>query len=432
MSCYTEETLLAYLDREVPELEQKKIQNHLKECQKCSQLLKEWEQLEMTMQGDFGEMLGEEFVLGVMEEIVKQDQHASTDPGKVVPKKRKWAVWKVGSIAASLVLALGTMLFFTSDSFASWVKEFSFLSADVNWEGYKVSEEDAKVAVVDGKQEVTSNGITFRVEEILLDNNRFIMVYSLRKPNGELFPANDQAISPIPYDMDKELVKKREGRGIFDIEWYTKLFEDSYAQVYLTDLNGKVLGSFQGVTPINDTFYAFEANTDSIPTDLPDQMLIKFESDKLLSKSGSWKLEIPLDTRAMKAKTQNNKLEHTFQTSLGPIVLKEIAYSPISTQLQFHYPESTIFAFRERFQYKIVDQNNRIIVAEWNYIQENKTEIGERSEEVGMFMGNGESKQTERVYFKKFPTDVEKLTFIITKVDGKPVDMRVDLPLPKK
>ncbi|MEH7254762.1 DUF4179 domain-containing protein [Neobacillus niacini] len=303
MNCPTIDKLLQYVDNLLTEQELVELSAHLKGCNDCKHIIEELNvEQKLLIETLQTPMLPDDFASTILEQL---------EPYGKQPKKPAWK--RSMLVAAGVVLAfgLGTTL---NPSFAEWVG--GLFATDQVDEGLKIASNAGMAERVN--REVTDQGLTFRVEDVVADSSRVALSYQIVNKTGKI--------------------------------------QDSYIE--LDDLKNKIFASDQNGKRLEGVGIGWQAGSDYglIEISLREQEAIekvnvKFELVELNGKKGNWKLEIPVDLK------ERNKFTTTFslndaKTSMKgvDIHMKEVRFAPSSSELLYE----TSFAKEE--QAKVEDE----------------------------------------------------------------------------
>lgn len=312
MRCHISEQLKSYFDGNLSPSASTELEQHVEQCTFCQ------EELERIMEGtpvldEFlaEEMLSPHFTQMVIEEIVVQTKMRTRKKGW---KKRSIDIMKkmaitVASLAAAI--AFGTMV---SPTFANYVNSL--------FHSVKGVDGGAKSAAVEGyvqpiNKQVTDQGFTVSVKEVLADPIRLMIIWEVTDQNGK--------------KIDDD-----------NLDWIMKI----------TDKNGKGLNTKSkhpdfipyGTGPWGDDkeYQASQVEFREIidkPENIPDEIRVKMEYFQVNDTEGSWIVEFPVDMKKAKAVSKTLKINQEYTSPQGVIIrLNDIMTVP-STSVITHEAE---------------------------------------------------------------------------------------------
>ncbi|MFS0636960.1 DUF4179 domain-containing protein [Mesobacillus foraminis] len=287
MNCPTSDKLEKWFDGIVEETEYESIQMHVKTCDHCKQLMKlysnEHHFLKETLSTP---KLPDDFAANVLDQLEPYE----------AKKRKTWKRLLVPAAAALLAAGLTTTL---HPSFAQWVG--GFFSTEQVDEGLRKASEAGLADRVN--QEVTDQGITFKVEDVLADSSRVALSY-------QLLNKNRKALNPH-----------------LDIG-------DTGNTIKAFDQNGNTIENL-GMSWSDGSDYGLIEfslrELESIET-----LTIKFELNELNRRTGNWQLEIPINLKESKKLTTKLTLpdQKTSANGVG-VHLKEVQFAPSSNEIMY-------------------------------------------------------------------------------------------------
>lgn len=297
MNCPTIDKLSQYVDNLLTEQELVDLNTHVKGCNDCKQIFED---------------LNEEqkFLIETLQTPALPDDFASTILDQLEPyeKQPKKTVWKRGMlVAAGVVLAIGLSTTL-NPSFAKWVG--GLFATDQVDEGLKMATNAGLAERVN--REVTDQGLTLRVEDVVADSSWVALSYQIVNKDGKI--------------------------------------QDSYIE--LDDLKNKIFASDQNGKRLEGVGIGWQDGSDYGLIEFSlreheaiEEVNVKFELVELNGKKGNWELEIPVDLK------ERNKFTTTFslndaKTSMKgvDIHMKEVRFAPSSSELLYE----TSFSKEER------------------------------------------------------------------------------------
>jgi Domain of unknown function (DUF4179) len=288
MKCATNDKLEQWFDGLVQDHEYKSIQTHLKTCQVCQQIIELYSNEKQFIKETLGTpTLPDDFANHVLSEL---------EPYAPKQKRKKWKRMLLPAAAAVLAMGLTTTL---HPSFAEWIG--GFFSTDQVDEGLRMASETGLTKRIN--QEVTDQGITFKVEDVLADSSRVALSYQILNHNGKILDSflemSDSYNVITAYDQDGNKID-RLGMSWTDGADY-----------------GLIEFSIRGLESI-------------------EALKIKFELVELNGTTGKWNLEIPIDLKEIKKMTTKLVLDDqkTSENGVG-IHLKEVQFAPSSNEILY-------------------------------------------------------------------------------------------------
>lgn len=288
MKCPTSDKLEQWFEGFVPDHEYKSIQTHLKTCQECQQMIK--------MYSDEQYFIKETLVTPTLSDNFATQVLNQLEPYETKKKKKTWKRLLMPAAAAVLVVGLTNTL---HPSFAEWIGGlFSTKQVD---EGLRMASESGLTKRIN--QEVTDQGITFKVEDVLADSSRVALSYQIVNQKGEILDTylegNDAPNIITAFDQDGN---KLDG---FGSSW-------TDGADY-----GLIEFSLRGLESI-------------------ESLKVKFQLVELNGTKGNWNLEIPIDLKENRKLTTNLVLEDqkTSEHGVG-IHLKEVQFAPSSNEILY-------------------------------------------------------------------------------------------------
>lgn len=288
MNCPTADKLSQYVDNLLTKQELIEIQTHVKSCKDCKLIVEEFieEQrfLKETLQTP---ALPDDFTSLILDQLEPYEKHS------------KRSAWKRRILfAAGVVLAVGLSTTL-NPSFAKWVGGL-FVTEQVD-EGLRMASNAGLAERVD--REVTDQGITLRVEDVVADSSRVALSYQVVNKNGKI------------QDSYIELA-------------------DSKNEIFASDQNGKRLeGAGMGWHAGSD-YGLIEFSLRE--QEALDKVNVKFELVELNGVKGNWNLEIPVNLKERNKFTTTLSLDGAVTSVNGVnINMKEVRFAPSSSELLY-------------------------------------------------------------------------------------------------
>lgn len=308
MNCPKADKLSQYVDNLLTNQEHTAIQAHLKSCEGCMQVVVAFQEeqlfLKETLQTP---TLPDDFATIVLEQLEPYKSKA------IGGNRERWN--RVLVSVAGIVLALG-LTATLSPSFAQLMGGL-FGSEQVD-EGLRIATEAGLGERVN--LEVMDQGITFRVEDLVVDSSRVALSYQVLNKKGK------------PQDT------------------YLN-FPDSKNKVLVIDQNGKELdglnSSWSGGSDYGLIEYSLREQG------ALDKITIKFDLVELNGVKGNWKLEVPVDVKEKSKLTTTTSLNDVKRSSNGVnIEMKEVQFAPSSNEILYEtsFTEEELAKIEENIQ----------------------------------------------------------------------------------
>lgn len=340
MKCVRADRLAAELNRDLSPFEARQLERHLESCADCRN---EMERL-LTSLDDFDPALEEvqpddgftQAILDRLDPYVPGEQPQAAETPDSASQRIDWKkrsvdiLKKVTIVVAGLAVAisLGT---FVSPTFADYVKSIFSSSKDVD-QGIKEAVKQGFVKQLD--LNVTDQGVTLRIKEVLADTLRIAVMCEAVDQNGNKIDFDMLKPGEQKNRLQDFVLKDKNGTPLFKPEeggWTIKK-EGDYMMIRqeLTELTAKGRA-------------------------LPDELTAEVHWAKLDGKEGSWKLTVPIDMAEAKQATKTVAVNQHYTSPQGlKIDFKKVDFAPSATLLSLEtqlIPEA-----RER-QKQIMKQN---------------------------------------------------------------------------
>lgn len=305
MNCPTVDKLSQYVDNLLPGDEVNKIQIHVRSCKECMRVVEAFEAEEQFLKETLQTpALPDNFDTLVLNQL---------EPYEQKPVSRKRSHWKRMMLAAAVVMLSFGLTATFSPSLAKWVGSF-FDSEQVD-EGLRMASEEGFSQRVN--KEVSDQGLTFKVEDVIADSSRVALSYQVLK-GGK---SND---SYLDLGQTKNEIYAIDEKGsrleISSIGWSDT---DEYGLIELS------LRDYEQL----------------------EKLTIKFNLVELDGVKGSWKLDVPVDLKESFKSTKVVALDNaTFNEHGVEVNMKEVRFAPSSNEIKY------ITAFTEEEKLKVEKQ----------------------------------------------------------------------------
>jgi hypothetical protein len=300
MNCPTSDKLSNYVDELLTKKEKTTIENHLKNCESCSEVVNRFKEEESFIKETLKTpTLPDNFTASVL------DQLEPYEP-KAVKKKRK-VLKPLMTAAAGVVLAIGLSTSL-NESFAQWVGGF-FSSGNVD-EGIKIAADAGLAERVN--LETTDQDLTLKVEDVMADSSRIALSYQILDENGKVqdtyFNFDDVNNKMTAVDQDGNEFER------FGIAWSVG---SDYGLIELSLREEEEL----------------------------EALTIKFDLTELHGKKGNWELDVPVDLKEISKYTTTVPLNDAETSEYGvALKMKKVQFAPSSSEIMYE----TSFTDEER------------------------------------------------------------------------------------
>lgn len=292
MNCPTTNELAQCIDELLLEEEQSMVLAHLENCTTCQNKVKTFtEEQRLLSETLMTPTLPDEFANTILNQLEPYDQK------KAISQKR--SPWKrVMIVAAGIVLAVG-LTTTLNPSFAEWIG--GLFSTEQVDEGLRMASDAGLADRVN--LEVTNQGLTFKVEDVLADSSRVALSYQIINKNGKI--------------QDSYL----------DLG-------DSPNEITAIDQNGNKIELLSMGWSETSEYGLIEFSLRE-QEDL-EKVTIKFALVELNGKKGSWELEVPVDLKESLQYTKSLVLKDAKTNRNGvSINLKEVQFAPSSNEMLY-------------------------------------------------------------------------------------------------
>jgi hypothetical protein len=291
MKCLTADKLSQYVDQLLQQPEMIEINHHIKTCDSCNHIVEAFkgEQLFLkeTLQTP---TLPDDFATRVLDQLEPYKQ-------KTIRPKRT-ALKRILFTAAGVVLAVGVSTTY-NPALAKWIGGL-FSSGQVD-EGLRLASEAGFTKHIN--QEVTDNGITLKVEDIIADTSRIAISYQLFNENKKIRDSYFDLSNPIN-------------------------------KMTIIDGNGKQFEPLSLSWGNQGEYGLIEINLEE--KDLSEKLTIKLNLHELNGKKGNWQIDIPVDLSDSLKATTTVPLQEATTSQLGvQLKMKEFRYSPSANELSY-------------------------------------------------------------------------------------------------
>ncbi|ATP42335.1 hypothetical protein CSE16_01300 [Solibacillus sp. R5-41] len=286
MNCPSVDKLSQYVDHLLNQEEQQAIAEHLKQCTSCQQIVTLFE----------GE---EQFLKETLQAPTLPDDFEAQILAQVKPYKKKRTIWMISSgVAAAAVLSVG-ILTVVSPSFAELIA--SFFSTEQVDSGYHEAETLGFVEQVN--YEVTDNGLTVRVDEVMADTTRLAFTYQIIDKNGKVknpYIENWHEKNNMKFmnNANEELPQEDYG------SWHYKEGD---------------IGFFELRTP-----------------NVTEDVILKWQIRDINGKEGNWDMEIPIPIeKALASMTILNLQNATYAQQNVSVTFEKARFSPSAMEISY-------------------------------------------------------------------------------------------------
>ncbi|MGE7023877.1 DUF4179 domain-containing protein [Solibacillus cecembensis] len=329
MNCPSVDKLSQYVDQLLNQEEQKNVEEHLKQCVSCQQIVALFE----------GE---EQFIKDTLQAPTLPDDFEEKILAQVKPYKKKRAFWKVGSgVAAAAVLSVG-ILTAVSPSFAQLITSF-FATEQVD-SGFH--EAEMLGFVEDVNYEATDNGLTVRINEVMADTTRIAFTYQVIDKNGKV--KNPHIENWNEKNNMKFMNKSNE-----------ELPQEDYGSWHYKEGD---IGLFEMRTP-----------------NVSEDVILKWQIRDINGKEGTWDMDIPIPIeKALASMTELDLQNATYAQQNVSVTFEKVRFSPSATEISyttaFTEPlKETKLSAKEHGQpkvevaYTIEDENGALLATNFPY-----------------------------------------------------------------
>lgn len=287
MKCPTADNLSQYFDGILSEEQAQLIEEHVKNCASCQQVVQLYKD-------------EEQFIHDTLETPTLPDSFEAEVLAQLTPyKKRKSRLWNKGVAAAATLLLAGGIAVSVTPSFANFVQ--SLFASPTMDSGLHTAVESGIVVPVN--LEVTDGNRTLYIEDTLVDTSRIAFTYRVIKGNGKY---GDPYFEPS--GERRFVFKDAEGNELPQIGMESWSRVDEQFGMYSFDL------------PLD-----FEH----------DQIFLSFNVEKIGFKSGNWNVEIPFDLTAAREQTKIYAQEATHIVDGVALELHDLQFTVSQTSLDY-------------------------------------------------------------------------------------------------
>jgi len=292
MKCATTDKLSQYTDDLLEEIERIEVDEHIMGCSECKRVVETFrtEQVFLieTLQTP---TLPEDFASLVIEKV---------EPYRQKTKPSKWKTWKRIFVSAAGIVLAFSLTATLNPSFAEWIGGL-FGTEQVD-EGLRIAADEGLAIRVN--QEVTDQGLTFKIEDVVADSSRVALSYQVFNDTREL-----KDIHPD--------------------------FFDSKNKVSIIDQNGRSLDiSSMGWSGSSDYGYGSVELSLGGHENL-EKLTVKFQLSELDGIQGNWDIEVPVDLNESLKLTTKFPLKGEISVDGVSVELKEAKLSPSSYEILY-------------------------------------------------------------------------------------------------
>jgi hypothetical protein len=290
MNCPTIDKLSQYVDQLLGELEMREIISHAKKCKSCSHVIEAFKHEQQFLKDTLkSPSLSDDFANKILDQLEPYEQK----PKPIYQKRTLSKRMLFSAAAVVLAIGLGTTL---NPSFAQWIGGL-FTTEQVD-EGLRMASEAGLAKRIN--REVTDQGITFKVEDVVADTSRVALSYQIIK-DGK------------PQDTRIRL-------------------EESDNKIMGFDQNGKKIDQIgMGWTEGSEYGLIEFSLREQIGL---EELRVKFDLTELNGVKGNWELEIPIDLKEnLKYTTQLALNGKEFSSHGVKVDMKKMQFAPSSNEL---------------------------------------------------------------------------------------------------
>ncbi|QED46576.1 DUF4179 domain-containing protein [Cytobacillus dafuensis] len=310
MKCPTADKLSQFVDNLLVEQEQSDINTHLKSCNECMRIVEAFK--------DEQQFLRETLQIPTLPDHFDSLVLDQLEPYKQKAVRRKRTPWKRIMLSAAVVVVAIGLSAALNPSFAQWIG--GLFSTEQVDEGLRMAKDAGLVQRVN--QEVTNNGITFKVEDVITDSSRVALSYQIINADG------DFQDTEIDLDVSQD-------------------------NITAFDQNGKRIESMGMGWSEGSDYGLIEFSLREQPT--VEAMTVKFNFDELNGVKGNWKLEIPINLKEARQFTTTLPLNDKNSSRHGVnINMTEMRFSPSSSEFLYET------AFTEEEHAKVKDEVQKL------------------------------------------------------------------------
>lgn len=383
--------LSKYVDDLLNEEEKAEVAEHIKHCSPCKEVVQLYKEEEKFMKETLlTPSLPDDFANKVIAQLEEKKG-----------KKRKSFPKRFATAAAGIIVAIGLSATI-SPTFAEWIGSI-FQTERVD-EGLRMATEAG--LVIEVNEEVTDQGYTLRVEDVVADSSRIAIAYQVLK-NGKIID---------PY------------------------VDNLHASIQVLGANGNNLDvgigwSWQSV----NEYGIVEIRHSELDEEIDDEIVVSFDLKELKGVAGNWKLDIPIHLQETKKYTESLDLENKKLTSHGvEITMKEIEFAPSSVEFNYETTftdeekravEEKMKKVKEKFNGELDESSIPRLNSEIEYHLENEQKevlyqrhsfIGETTSNVRMLQGLGRDgdKLGHTIWKESFIPlkEKENMTFVLDRI----------------
>jgi len=292
MKCPTTDKLSQYVDDLLVEVEHIEIDEHISSCIDCKRVVETFRTEQLFLKETLRTpTLPDDFSALVLDKLEPYEQ-------KVVGRKQ--SPWKrIIVSAAGIVIAFGLTATF-NPSFAAWIGGL-FGTEQVD-EGFRMAADEGLTIRVN--QEVTDNGFTLKIEDVVADSSRVALSYQIFNSTGKM------------QDIQLDFVV------------------GSKNNLSVVDQNGNNLEiASMGWSSPSDYDYGYVEL--SLREHEPlEKVTVKFNIDEIDGIQGNWDIEIPVDLKeSLKLTTIHPLKDAEISVNGVEVKLNEAKFSPSTNEI---------------------------------------------------------------------------------------------------
>jgi hypothetical protein len=295
MTCLQADKLSLYIDDLLTEQENQEIRQHLESCVTCQQII-------MTLREE------EQFLSETLKTPALSDDFADMVLNQLEPyqsplqmsrnKKKHRPLNRILVTAAGIILAVGLSAT-VNPAFAKWIG--GLFTTDQVDEGLRIASEAGFSKRID--QEISDNGVTFKVEDVVADSSRIAISYQVLTDQQKLLPT------------------------------YIEFFNQDN-RITIVDSNGKELDYSNMGWSSREQYGMVEFSIRDKKA--PEKLSVQFDLTDINGKKGNWQLTVPIDLSESLKATTTVPLDFAKANYYDVLIqMKEARFAPSSTEIVY-------------------------------------------------------------------------------------------------